>query len=526
MRAVAHRSSLALALTLGLTLVLVLALGMGAVATVRYFRWTTEEVLRDYAALAADQLAPWLETRLAQRLFPVLVAARPGPAPGSEPPRPDRVRRAASPAANAVRLTFVTHGAGRVRVAGRPVEPGDTLAFLGTRDRVAGLVDSGAYFGLAWPPDSGGAVVVFDVVRDPAGAPTADTYGFTLPLRAIREEFAAAVRDRDVLPRSLARRVPADSLVGFVARVVTPPGIVLDRGFAPGSPFQAERRLRAHLGLAIQVSLDPAIAPRLLAVGVPRGQGAVFGALLTAAVLLLVLAAFLLRQDRRLVALREDFLTSVSHELRTPLAQIRLFADTLALDRVRSAAERDESLAILGAETRRLTHLVDNLLSFNRSERGVLAPALVEGDLAAHVSAVVQDFEPLAAEAGSRVVTSRDGPLRARFDPDALRRVVLNLLDNAVKYGPRGQEVRVDLSRRDGLVEVAVSDRGPGVPPDQRRRVWQRFWRGHEARARGTPGAGIGLAVVAELVRLHGGSVRVADAPGGGATFIVALPEA
>jgi signal transduction histidine kinase len=368
-------------------------------------------------------------------------------------------------------------------------------------------------------------VAVLDAVRDGSGL-TDDTYGFVIPASVLRDEIALGLRDRRLLPPTLARRVPPDSVVGFAIRAGPRRSTLLEAGFEPSSPFQAERPLKSNFGLVVRVALHPATAPRLLALSAPQGQGAVLTALMACAVLLIGLAWVLLRQDRQLTALREDFLTSVSHELRTPLAQIRLFADTLALDRVRTAAERDESVAIIGAETRRLTHLVDNLLSFSRSERGVLAPELVPGDLAAEVARVVRDFEPLATLAGAGVDLRLDGPVRARFDPDSMRRVVLNLLDNAVKYGPPGQTIEVSVTRRDLLAEVSVTDRGPGVPPEQRRRVWERFWRGPDARRRGTAGAGIGLAVVAELVRLHGGATRVDDGPGGGARFVVVIPVA
>jgi signal transduction histidine kinase len=523
-RSSSARSLWAPGLTLGSALVIVLALGAIAVTTARYFRTTTDAVLRDYAGLAADQVVPVLETRLAQRLYPVLVAARPVH-PAGPPPHPDRLRDAVMAGiVQDVAATFVSRASG-LRVLGDAALGLDSLWLAATRGTARVHIDSGAYLVLAWSGVPDGPVAVYDAVRDGTGV-TDDTYGVVIPAGALREDIRRGMRDRPLLPPSLARRVPPDSVVGLAVLAGPRRMTLLDTGLDPSSPFVADRPLRSNFGLAVRVALHPATAPRLLALNAPKGQGVILTVLMASAILLIALAWVLLRQDRQLTALREDFLTSVSHELRTPLAQIRLFADTLALDRVRSTAERDESVSIISAETRRLSHLVDNLLSFSRSERGVLAPELVPGDLAAEVERVVQDFEPLATLAGSAVVLELEGPVPARFDPDSMRRIVLNLLDNALKYGPAGQAIQVRVGRQDGLAQVVVTDRGPGVPAEQRRRVWERFWRGPDARRTGTAGAGIGLAVVAELVRLHGGAARVDGGPAGGARFVVELPLA
>ncbi|MBW8840193.1 MAG: histidine kinase, partial [Gemmatimonadetes bacterium] len=133
----------------------------------------------------------------------------------------------------------------------------------------------------------------------------------------------------------------------------------------------------------------------------------------------------------------------MSHELRTPLAQIRMFSETLVLGRVRSDEERLRSLAIIDQEARRLTHLVENLLHFSRSERQTAHIAPEPTALAPLVREVIDGFEPLAAARGARLSAAVPEDLVVPADPGAVRQMLLNLLDNAVKYCPAGQEIRI-----------------------------------------------------------------------------------
>jgi signal transduction histidine kinase len=134
----------------------------------------------------------------------------------------------------------------------------------------------------------------------------------------------------------------------------------------------------------------------------------------------------------------------------------------------------------------------------------------------------VEEFRPLAASRQVKIETAIDAVPPVPLQRDALRHIVLNLLDNAVKYGPTGQTVRVEVSRRNGSVLVAVTDQGPGVPAGERDAVWRAFHRGSRTSDQG--GSGIGLTIVQEVATQHGGRAWVEDAPGGGARFVVSLP--
>jgi signal transduction histidine kinase len=224
---------------------------------------------------------------------------------------------------------------------------------------------------------------------------------------------------------------------------------------------------------------------------------------------------------------KSELVSGVSHELRTPLAQIRMFAEMLRLGWVRSDDERQRSVAIIDQEARRLSHLVENILQFSRAER--LAPRLSVAplELTALVNEVVESFAPLAAARGVTVRTTHSGDVSALGDRDALRQVLLNLLDNAVKYGPEGQTITAGTRvAADGRVQVWVDDEGAGIPARDKARVWEPFRRLDHAVEAGISGNGIGLAVVRELVTAQGGTVSVHDAPRGGASFVVTLQPA
>jgi signal transduction histidine kinase len=294
------------------------------------------------------------------------------------------------------------------------------------------------------------------------------------------------------------------------------PPLVVDVPFGPAYSGVLE-------GSTVQVSIDPAAARELVIGGLPRSRLPLLLGLLALCTGLVVTAALQLRRERALQRLRSEFVSSVSHELRTPLTQIRMFAETLLLDRVRSDEERRRALEIVDREARRLTHLVENMLQFSRGERGgaPLSPAPLA--LAPLVREVVDQFQPMVAGTGVRLLARLDEDGTALADADALRQVLLNLLDNAVKYGPRQQEVVVALERAAGGVRLTVEDQGPGIPAHERRRVFERFHRLERDRRSSVAGTGIGLSVVQDLVERQGGRVFVEDAPRGGARFVVEL---
>lgn len=243
--------------------------------------------------------------------------------------------------------------------------------------------------------------------------------------------------------------------------------------------------------------------------------------LLPALTVLLALAAVLhLWRERTLVRARRDFVASVSHELRTPLAQIRMFTETLQLGRERNAEERQAWLNIIGREARRLGDLVENILLFSHIDADRAKLELERTDLGELIEEVVEGYVPLAEQRGMRILADAPSRIFSMVDPRAMRQVIVNLLDNALKYGPAGQTVSLELERIGSVARITVSDQGPGIPANDRKRLWEPFVRlGKDAGTTG--GSGIGLAVVRGLVEKHGATITLDDAPAGGARFIL-----
>jgi signal transduction histidine kinase len=275
--------------------------------------------------------------------------------------------------------------------------------------------------------------------------------------------------------------------------------------------------------LRVRAQIRASMADQLIIGGLPRSRLPFLLALLAIAAALSFVAIQQIRREGELARLRADFVASISHELRTPLAQMRLYLETLRLGRFTTEAQRSWSLDNVERETTRLGHLVERVLRFSRATRADEDPRQ-SVDVAVELERLVAEFEPLAEARGGKLVSQLDEVPRVALQADALRHIALNLLDNAVKYGPRGQTVRVRLQRDGRDVRLEVADEGPGIAEAERERIWQPYQRGGTAGH--TAGSGIGLSVVRDLVALHGGRAWVAPTPPGeiGARIVVTLP--
>src|SRR5687768_14067463 len=300
----------------------------------------------------------------------------------------------------------------------------------------------------------------------------------------------------------------------------------------------AQAMAPSYGGMMVHAQIRPDLAGELLIGGLPHSRLPLLLGMLGLAAALSIVAVTQLRREGELARIRSDFVSSVSHELRTPLAQIRLYVETMRLGRFATDAQRTRAVEHIDRETRRLSHLVENVLRFARSARGRADVSARRDpvDVARETAEIVAEFEPLAAARRAQVVVEFAEPTPAgevHMRPGTFRQVLLNLLDNAVKYGPVGQTVRVQVTgggreAGDGgavqlPVRVAVIDQGPGVPPAERDAIWRPFQRGSAARE-GAGGSGIGLTVVKEIMDEHDGRVWVEDGASGGAVFVLELP--
>ncbi len=222
---------------------------------------------------------------------------------------------------------------------------------------------------------------------------------------------------------------------------------------------------------------------------------------------------------------RKEFVANVSHELRTPLSLIKGFVETLLEGAKDDPEVATRFLRTIEKHTHRLTYLIEDLLTISRLEGGQVVLNLQPVELRGVVERVRDDLSARAAEKKVVVENVLDAGLRAQADADRLQQVFFNLVDNAIKYGRTGG--RVSIGGRelpDHQVELWVRDEGPGIPPEARDRVFERFYRVDRARSRETGGTGLGLAIVKHIVQAHGGEVWVAGEPEQGAAFYFTLP--
>jgi signal transduction histidine kinase len=238
-----------------------------------------------------------------------------------------------------------------------------------------------------------------------------------------------------------------------------------------------------------------------------------------------VLAAFDLTDVRRLETIRRDFVANVSHELKTPLTVIGGFAETLA-DPAVEPADRERFAGTIVSNVRRMQRIVDDLLDLSRIESGGWIPAPVLIDVAAEAADAVLPCRGSASEKGVtlEIEVARDATT-ATADSTALRQVIANLVDNAIRYTPRGGRVTVFAQREGEGVWIGVRDTGLGIPVEHLPRIFERFYRVDPARSREAGGTGLGLSIVRHLTEAHGGRVRADSTIGRGTTVAAFFPD-
>jgi signal transduction histidine kinase len=418
-----------------------------------------------------------------------------------------------------VRMAFVLPAdpARALRTAGEPPSPA-TRAWL---ERAVRTPPADGRAAVVFPPADGApALVAYQVIRRADGAAVA-TYGIVADAAVLAPVFARVVSRMPLLPPTLTTSLPNDSLLRVDVRL--PSGATLySSGESDRTAFSASDSLGAGLGnLVVHAALRPR-AQALLQGALGAGRPQLLLSLFVLSGGLILMALFHLRRAAHLSTMRSRFVMGVSHELRTPLAQIRMFAETLSLGRARSDAERQHFLEILQREAIRLTDIVENVLQFSRlGQKKLLSTGPVRLDLEAEQA--LAGLGPSAAARCVKLVSRVPPGLATRADAGAVRRILANLLDNALKYGPPGQTVTVGAEARPGGVRVMVDDGGAGIPAARRQEVFEPFAR-LDTSPTAPSGSGIGLTVVRELAEAHGGRAWIEDAPGGGARFVVELP--
>lgn len=484
-------------------------------------RATESRVLRDYGVVATSAVVDELTTTLHAQLTLLL-----RPAMEAHAGEAEHLHRGVDPAAflrapavdePCVMLAYA-RGAFRLELpSGRIATAGDAR-LGGAGDLVASVRAEAGINGdphrlLVHADGDQAMVVALQVFRDSL-TQRATIYGVVTDTAALGAVVQRVLTERRVVPSELVRppHGPDQIRVAVAAR----DGRALWENAAVDRSVAARDSLPSFLGkLVLHVEAGPAIATAL-SIGRPSSLYIpTLLALLVLSAALAVMAVVQLRRGRALARMRNRFVANVSHELKTPLAQISMFAEMLALGRDRNEAEHARYAQVIHREAQRLSSLVENVLGFARSQEGRTSVRLERRHVRSDLMDAVEAFAPLAHSAEARIDVDVPDELWVQADPGALRQVMLNVLDNAVKYGPRGQAIHVAASGDAGRVRIVVADEGPGIPWDQRDRVFAPYERVDRADGPRVAGTGIGLAVVAELVRAHGGEVRIAEASRG-----------
>lgn len=237
-------------------------------------------------------------------------------------------------------------------------------------------------------------------------------------------------------------------------------------------------------------------------------------------IVILVAAA----RERKLSNLKSDFVANVSHELKTPLSLVRMFGELLQSGRVDNEEKRRQYLQIIVSESERLGSLIENVLDFAKVERGKAGYEFTRGDVGEVVQRAVEACRLRAEREGVVLeLHVEPGLSKVSLDERALEIAIINLVDNALKYAPGSARIKVGVSQQDGRIAIGVADEGPGIAPEYRKRVFERFERGGSATAKQVRGSGIGLALVKHIAEAHGGKVWVEPNQPKGSRFVFTL---
>lgn len=231
------------------------------------------------------------------------------------------------------------------------------------------------------------------------------------------------------------------------------------------------------------------------------------------------------RREVKTAEMRSQFVSSVSHELKTPLTAIRMFAETLRFGRTKDQKAHTEYLETIVNESQRLTRLLNNVLDFSKIEKGKRIYHPEPASLYEVVKSAARTMEyPLKQQGFQLDISMEEGLPLAQVDRDAMEQALLNLLHNAVKYSGDSKKIGLHLKKKNTHALIQVADQGIGIPPQEKEKIFEKFYRAASPQNERIAGTGLGLALVSHIVEAHGGHLELESEPGKGSTFSIYIP--
>jgi signal transduction histidine kinase len=241
----------------------------------------------------------------------------------------------------------------------------------------------------------------------------------------------------------------------------------------------------------------------------------------------IILMVYSVIHESEVSRLKSEFVSNVSHELKTPLTLIRMFGETLDSGIVTNEKDKQKFYGIIRKESERLTHLINNVLDFSRIDAGVKEYNFKEADLVEVVRNSMEEFKFQISVSGFKIESELpDESIILKIDKEAIAQVLLNLLNNAVKYSDEEKYIKVIVSKDSTSALISVTDHGLGISKEELGKIFDKFYRVSTIKTKETQGTGLGLTLTKHIVKAHGGKIEVESEVGKGSRFTILLPIA
>ncbi len=277
-------------------------------------------------------------------------------------------------------------------------------------------------------------------------------------------------------------------------------------------------------GYEIHASISPQFIPKLVIGGLPGSQLPLLYTLMTLTLVVITTTFWIIIKEHKLNRLRSEFIANASHELRTPITQIRMYAETILLGRVKSIETQHSYLRVINRESIRLSQLLDCILSFSKQSSSAVDEATEYCDVNEHLMSTIDEYRKVLLNEDSKLVFSSKEKVFANINTNGLRQIIINIIDNANKYGPAGQTITISSSQKNNYINISISDQGPGIPPCYHNKIWKPFYRLPINKKKAINGNGIGLSIVNDLIRKMNGKVSIENNLDCGVCFTISLP--